>query len=114
MVYSVCMCLFVLFAMLGLASVCYLLLITIRKPIRCFKSVIVLPMCSNNKENIRRIEYAFERIHLFGENENIQIIAVRPDDDSIKETEKVFEGYSSVYFAYLRDLPQVMSCSSDR
>lgn len=80
-----------------------------KKPDKKRKKVIVLPMNENDRENAGTIGYTIERLELFGEDENVKIIALKNDLREHKELEKMFERYSIVKFATLGDMPIVMS-----
>lgn len=108
MLYTVCVCLFVLFAMIGISAVCYCILLILKKPKRKNKSVIIIPMDGGGKENARRIAYAAERINLFGEDENIIIAALKNDGLDCDEAEEIFGEYRCTEFVYPEELPEMM------
>ena len=79
MLYTVSLAFCVLLCVVGLAAVCYFFLLLFMKPKRNYKSLIVLPLCDDEKENAARIGYAYERLNLFGEDLNAEIIALEKD-----------------------------------
>lgn len=114
MFYTLFLCLVVLFSVIGLGTVIYLIMLVSMKPNGKRKKAIVLPMNEDDRENAGAIGYMIERLELFGEDENVKIIALKNDLSEHKELEKMFERYNIVKFATLGDMPCIMSCLWDK
>ncbi len=112
MLYTVSLAFCVLLCVVGLAAICYFVLLLFMKPKRNYKSFIVLPMCDDKKENAYRINYAYERLNLFGEDLNAEIIALEKDEKQEKVRE-MFSRYNNIKFVQLGDMPDILSCFWD-
>ena len=108
MLYTVCLALCVLLSVTGMAAICYFVLLLLMKPKRKYKSFVVLPMSEDETENASRIGYAYERLNLFGEDINTEIIALEKDEKH-ESLRKMFARYNNIKFVQLGDMPNVMS-----
>lgn len=108
MLYTVSLALCVLLSVIGLAAVCYFVFLLFMKPKRNYKSFIVLPLGDDENENASRIGYAYERLNLFGEDVNAEIIALEKDKKH-EDVRKMFSKYNNIKFAQIGDMPDIMS-----
>lgn len=108
MLYTVSLAFCVLLSVVGLAAVCYFVLLLFMKPKRNYKSFIVLPLCDDENENAARIGYAYERLNLFGEDVNAEIIALEKDEKQ-ENIRIMFSRYNNIKFVQLGDMPDIMS-----
>lgn len=112
MLYTVILAFCVLMSVLGFGTMCYFTVLIFLKPKRRYKSYIVLPLGDNEKENASRIGYAYERLNLFGEDENTEIIALEKDGRQ-ENLRKLFSRYNSIKFVQIGDMPDIISCFWD-
>lgn len=108
MLYTVSLALCVLLSVIGMAAVCYFIFLLFMKPQRNYKSYIVLPLGDDEYENASRIGYAYERLNLFGEDVNAEIIAIEKDEKQ-ENIRKMFSRYNNIKFAQIGDMPDIMS-----
>ena len=112
MLYTVILAFCVTLCVVGFGTLLYFLLLFFLKPKRRYKSYIVLPLGDNEKENAARIGYAYERLNLFGEDKNTEIIALEKDENQ-ENIRKMFSRYNNIKVVQLGDMPDIISCFWD-